>query len=163
VLAERGDQVVSLIADAQRPCCCNCKAKQRAGSDFDNISAVAHRSRASSPRTVTPSARLRQAQRRARHRGQTAKRGFRIDQEAQCLRDVAGESVSSGALLQALHRQPAARPIRPAVSSTQHSPILGSTPLCCCRPERNDHRRASRGTPALPVPYPRTGRVGSRI
>ena len=116
VLAERSDQIVRLIADSKRASGRTAKPKRRAGSarrQHLRAQPAAARLHRREPRHLE--ARVGQAQRRPDDHRQPQAATAEVDQTARRLRDVAGRIGVVGPVLQGLRRQPAARPVHPAV------------------------------------------------
>ena len=164
VLAERSDQIVGLIRKHQRvtgpagerKCCAGPDLGQHFGPE--PATGRLHRRE---PRD--DEARARQAQRCSDDHRQSQGTGAEGPETAQQLRDVARRIGVLRSLLQELHRQPVAGPVRAAVHRRWRSPISAWIPMCCCRPSAPTLRSASRARRRCRCPIRGPDRVASRI
>ena len=160
VLAKRTDQVVSLIGDTNA-----LLAQLKTQSDavdeiWANISAAAAQLTAFiAENRAAIAAGARQAQRRPDHRRQPQGTAAGVDQAAQQVCDVAGgvgvlRPVLQGLLANLLPGQF----VQPFVDAAFSD--LGLDPNVLLPSDRTDPQTGQPGTPALPVPFPRTGQGG---
>src|SRR5258705_312681 len=159
-LGERGDQVVSLIADANALLLQLQSQSSALDQISNNISAVAQQIKgfiAENRDTFKPAF--------DKLNGVLAivdNRKARVQESIKKLNAYAmslGESVSSGPFFKAYIGNPVpGQIVQPFIDAAFSD--LGLDPSVLLPSERNDPQTGQPGTPALPVPYPRTGQGG---
>ena len=160
VLGKRSDQIAKLVVNANALLAELLTQRDSIDALMNNLTAVSHQ--ISGPRRRQPhatQARAGQAQRRAGDPGQPQDRNCSAPCICSALRDVVRRGAGVRPVLQGLAGEPApgqfAQPFIDAAFSD-----LGLDPNVLLPSQLVDPGVGQPGTPALPVPYPRTGQGG---
>ena len=161
MLAERSDQVVSLVANTNA-LLAELQSQSAALDQISgNISALSRQLQGFiAENRDTMRAGAGQTQRCADDPGQPEGTAAEVDQTAWPVLDVA-RRVGVVRARSSRTTSPICCPVSSCSrSSTSRSPTSGLIRMCCCPSERTDPQVGQPGTPAMPVPFPRTGQGG---